>query len=209
MVTLGVLGGLSEGTARGDAPAEAASLPAVDGVSQWGYWSGAATQPPRTEVAIGGEVGNENGADSGYRFAGPTAADTGVEALVSSEPGATAGVPRTLFKYMLGTFHFDHCTGPVYPNQHSTSFGANNSEWSVIRDCTAGCLFDLDADPAEQTNVAAGHPDVATRLHARLLQINATVFTPNRGGPDEKNGCAVALGRYGGFWGPFLDLDLD
>ena len=205
--TLGVLGGLTDSAARTDALAEAAGLPAVDGVSQWGYWSGAVAQPPRTEVAIGGELGNENGAPSGVRFTGPTASDTGVEALVSSEPGAAIGDPPTLFKYMLGTFHFDHCTGPVFPSPNSTGFSANNSEWNVVRNCSVGCLFDLDADPAERTNVAADRVAVAAKLHARLLQINATAFTPDRGPPDMQRGCVVALGRYGGFWGPFLDLD--
>lgn len=37
-------------------------------------------------------------------------------------------------------------------------------------------LFDLEADPSQQRNLAATHPDVLARLKARLLAINASVM---------------------------------
>ena len=39
---------------------------------------------------------------------------------------------------------------------------------------------------------------------ARLAEINATVFSPQRGARDDATACKTALDEYGGFWGPFL-----
>jgi hypothetical protein len=102
------VGGLESSEAVADAKAAAAGLPAMDSISQWDYWRGATNVPPRTEVAIGGEVGNENGGKSGVRFTGPTSSNAGVEALVASvaptdEEVATMAAPaRTLYKLMVG-----------------------------------------------------------------------------------------------------------
>ena len=40
-------------------------------------------------------------------------------------------------------------------------------------------------------------------MRTRLMAINASVFSPDRGEDDIEGACASALGR-GGFWGPFL-----
>ena len=69
--TLPMAGGLSASEAVADAAAARAGLPAVDAISQWDYWRGSTDVAPRTEVAIGGEVGDENGGYSGVRFTGP------------------------------------------------------------------------------------------------------------------------------------------
>lgn len=37
----------------------------------------------------------------------------------------------------------------------------------------------------------------------RLLEINATMFEPNRGKID--NAACIAAVKYGGYWGPFVD----
>ena len=194
--TFGVAGGLSEAEATEDAAAAAAGLPAVDSISQWGYWNGSVTTPPRTELAIGGEVGNENGAGGGVRFRGPTSSNTGVEALIWGTPGKQ-------FKLMVGTFHEAAWTGPEWPNSSSTSFAANNSHWLVTADCRAGCLFDISETmhgDNEHTDLAATQPDMVKKMRARLEQINATVFSPNRGPADKELGCNVALNDYSGFW---------
>ena len=123
------------------------------------------------EVAIGGEVGNENGGTSGIRFRGPTAQNTGVEALVASLPddddddnddddddggrGGGGATQRRLYKLMVGTFHFAMWTGPQWPNASSNSFAANHSHWDVTANCLPnGCLFDLTADPTEHYDIA-------------------------------------------------------
>ena len=38
----------------------------------------------------------------------------------------------------------------------------------------------------------------------RLLEINATFFAPDRGQKDPA-ACATAAGKYGGWWGPWVD----
>ena len=48
------------------------------------------------------------------------------------------------------------------------------------------------------------------RMMARLLEINTTFFAPDRGQKDPA-ACATAAGKYGGWWGPWVDdvaLDL-
>ena len=48
------------------------------------------------------------------------------------------------------------------------------------------------------------------RMMHRLLEINATFFAPDRGQKDPA-ACATAAGKYGGWWGPWVDdvaLDL-
>ena len=219
LATFSVVGGLTETVARDDPMAAAAGLPPIDSISQWDYWSGATDAPPRVEVAIGGEVGNENGGSSGLRFSGPTASNTGVEALVMSLPGAAAGAgagagaappPQQQqqlqqLKLMVGTFHEAMWTGPQWPNETSTSFAANNSHWAVTADCRRGCLYNITAgaDPNEHYDIAAEQPALVAKLMARLLEINRTVFSPDRGPPD-KLGCEYGTQHYGGFWGPFL-----
>ena len=47
-------------------------------------------------------------------------------------------------------------------------------------------------------------------MMARLLEINTTFFAPDRGQKDPA-ACATAAGKYGGWWGPWVDdvaLDL-
>ena len=41
---------------------------------------------------------------------------------------------------------------------------------------------------------------------ARIRALNASdaVFSPDRGTTDLDGACAVAMGRYHGFWGPWL-----
>eukprot|EP00038_Savillea_parva_P001046 m.100915 g.100915 ORF g.100915 m.100915 type:complete len:619 (+) comp10367_c0_seq1:74-1930(+) len=209
LATSAVVGGLDVANATADPIASEAGLPPMDSISQWGYWSGVESSPPRTMVAIGGEVGNENGGPSGVRFTGPTATNTGVEAVVMSFSDRTdmrtGSFPGT-YKLMVGTFHFAMWTGPRWPNQSSTPFAANHSHWDVTADCTSGCLYNLTADPTEHVDIASKHPEIVATLRKQLDTANATVFSPNRGQPDTKLACSVALSHYHGFWGPFLNL---
>jgi arylsulfatase I/J len=218
--TLSVAGGLSASEAVADGPAALAGLPAVDAISQWDYWRGSTAVAPRTEVAIGGEVGDENGGSSGVRFTGPTAKNTGVEALIVSLPASDGNDAettekvvrhvdeggRTLYKLMVGTFHEAMWTGPQWPNKSSTSFSTNHSHWAVTADCRRGCLYDLSNDPNEHVDLAPSKPDIVAKLRSRLESINSTVFSPDRGPPLGHLKCQVAVEKYGGFFGPFLDL---
>jgi len=226
--TLSVAAGLSEAEAVSDASAAKAGLPAIDSISQWEYWmsssgegesdaASGAVLPPRTELAVGGEVGDENGGVSGVRWKGPSASNTGVEAIIMSvtttNAATTTATTTTLYKLMVGTFHFAMWTGPQWPNKTSTSFNANHSHWDVTADCRkTGCLYDLTNDPNEHTDLAVngGHSALVAKMRARLEAMNATVFTPDRGTNKANTlGCTVGVKEYNGYFGPFLDLPPD
>mmetsp|Transcript_2744 Transcript_2744/g.6567 ORF Transcript_2744/g.6567 Transcript_2744/m.6567 type:complete len:160 (-) Transcript_2744:964-1443(-) len=82
----------------------------------------------------------------------------------------------------------------------STSWGPKNP--GVNCDCGAGCLFDLQADPLESTNVASAQPAVASQLQARLAFYRKGVYAPYRG--DIEGAACQQVVTNGGFWGPWL-----
>ena len=96
--------------------------------------------------------------------------------------------------------------GPCYPNSSTPS-----TQWSFneIFDCgEEGCLFRLDEDPTEHTDLRDAERDIATAMLAEMRELNKTTFSPYRG-PGEQNrnvadACAAAA-RYGGFFGPFIE----
>ena len=74
-------------------------------------------------------------------------------------------------------------------------------------DCSAGCLYDVVADPSERVELSAARPAVKRALLARLRTlINTTAFAPDRGAIDPR-ACDVGLARWNGTWGPFAFLD--
>eukprot|EP01063_Lacrimia_lanifica_P010335 TRINITY_DN1703_c0_g2_i1.p1 TRINITY_DN1703_c0_g2~~TRINITY_DN1703_c0_g2_i1.p1 ORF type:complete len:517 (+),score=164.14 TRINITY_DN1703_c0_g2_i1:37-1587(+) len=72
-------------------------------------------------------------------------------------------------------------------------------------DCTAGCLYDIRADPNERRDLAAARPDVLRRMRAALAALNAGNYSPDRGG-GSRAACAYAKHKYSGFYGPFVDV---
>ena len=129
----------------------------------------------------------------------------------------------------VGTFHFAMWTGPQWPNATSTAFAANDSHWAVTADCRHGCLYDLTNDigksarfgescteydiliivcgVGEHTDISATKPAIVAKMRERLEQINATVFSPNRGLGQQKLSCEVGVNQYRGYFGPFLHLE--
>jgi len=93
-------------------------------------------------------------------------------------------------------------TGPKYPN------GSTN--WMPMKDtiahCGTGCLFDIKKDPTEHHNIAADNKEIVTKMSARMKEIEATLFSPDRG-PVSPKACEAALNTWKGFWGPFVFLD--
>jgi hypothetical protein len=66
-----------------------------------------------------------------------------------------------------------------------------------------GCLFNVLTDPSEYHDLAAERPDIVARLRARIAELQATVYNPDRGTHD-KDMCLAGLDRHGGFLGPWL-----
>lgn len=181
--TFGEAAGLSEREAVEDSAAAAAGLPAVDSVSQWSYWMGEGPAL-RTELAIGGALGNSHGASDQYL-------QTTVEGLLMVES-------TTLWKLLYGySVQEAIWTGPQFPNSST-----DPNDWETAVDCTLGCLFNLTQDAEERDDLASRHPDKVQQMVARISELNRTVFSPHRGSKDLK-ACQVALHDNGGFWGPF------
>ena len=70
-----------------------------------------------------------------------------------------------------------------------------NFKWIQAKDKDAGQLFDVSADPGEQVNLAAEHPQLVERLSAELARIrkqaeskaqlfehSEVILTPDEGG---------------------------
>jgi arylsulfatase I/J len=46
-------------------------------------------------------------------------------------------------------------------------------------------------------------PSKVAELYAKIEKYETTAFNPKRGGTDPA-ACEAALGKYNGFWGPFI-----
>jgi hypothetical protein len=230
--TFGHVAGLSAAAAVADPVGAAASLPAVDSIDQWDWWSGRASEPPRAELAIGTAGGSSHGGGNLFRVTSVEALIRDGMKLILTLPGIsvdTAGVSGVIDEAIW--------TGPDFPNKTS-----NANAWNTARDCSQGCLYNLTEDHTEHVDLASALPLLASQMRERLEQINRTAFSPARGpnrcaadataralpklakgahsalsmlvcararACDWRSplGCAVALEKYGGFWGPFADQD--
>jgi hypothetical protein len=73
-------------------------------------------------------------------------------------------------------------TRPTRDQFTKTGSGQTQGKHSEKERCgAAGCLYAIDTDPGEHVNLAAKQPAVWQKMMARLLQINATFFAPDRG----------------------------
>ena len=129
---------------------------------------------------------------------GPSAAPARTEIQLSTDALISGRL-----KLIRGKQHYSGWTGQTYPNRTGTQpmpAMAHFGVWDY--DCGArGCLFDIFRDPTEHMDLAAAQPADAVRLGARLDDLNAEHYGPDRGRGDEA-ACTAAV-AYGGFYGPF------
>ena len=71
------------------------------------------------------------------------------------------------------------------------------------RNASEGCLFDIMSDPYETTNLAESESELFYTMLARLDEIEAGAYNPDRGEDDVDVSCGVAE-ENGWVWGPFL-----
>ena len=105
------------------------------------------------------------------------------------------------YKILVGDVPQAGYTGPMYPNT-SHAEGIN-----LKAQCgDTGCLYNIKTDPEERNNLADAMPEMLKGMRSKLAKYQATYFNPKRGilWP---GACEVATNKYGGFWGPFLELD--
>lgn len=117
----------------------------------------------------------------------------------SSVVGIIAEREGRLWKLITGLEKQYVATGPYTPN--STAFLSTAPEYD--RDCGAGCLFDLESDPLESTDLAELRPQMVNSLQRRMEEHARRSFNPRRGF-NTGQACDAALNEYGGFWGPFV-----
>ena len=120
---------------------------------------------------------------------------TTVSGLTWDERGEAGG---SLWKLLTGDVQQAYYTGAHYPNSTTNIAGSGPTGH-----CGHGCLYDLEKDPLETTDLAAKMPAKVEAMRKRLVELEATAFNPDRGGDDNK-ACDKAFDTYGGFWGPFL-----
>jgi arylsulfatase I/J len=165
-----------------DHVAAKAGLPPVDGVDLWPYLSGATKTSPRSAIPIGSYIGS--------RVTG--AVYTG--GLISGE-----------YKILLGNIKYAAWTGKEYPNATKVNY---HPLFTICGNTTAdGCLFNIFEDPSEYNNLASSpaHADIFNKMLTEARSHDASVFNPNRGTRDPAAKHAAKT-KYGGYWGPFIEL---
>jgi len=172
-----------------DHRAAAAGLPPIDSHNLWPFLSGKSQTSPRTELEIGDYSDN-------------TKPHSGMNPKAKTLVG---GIIQGNYKVLVGTVSNSGWAGPTYPG--GSCEGCSTTE-TCGKTVDKGCMFDIFADPSEHKNVAKQNPDVFNKLIARIAELQKHVYSPNRGSSSSK-ACAAATGKYGGFWGPYMDIDFN
>ena len=103
------------------------------------------------------------------------------------------------YKLLTGNQAGASWSGPQYPNATT----ASSPVYGVTIDCgSTGCLFDLEADMTEHTDLAASLPGVAEKLNARRKELALGIFTRPKV-PDDPACMEAAFTKWGGFLGPW------
>merc|ERR1712066_628184 len=127
----------------------------------------------------------------------------GTELAIGAEH-EVGGLIRNGYKVIVGKNSQAGWAGPVFPN--TTSHWDPSKSFETCGNTTeTGCLFNILEDPGEHVNLASLKPAIFNRMIERIADIQKGFFDPNRGPVDPK-ACEVAMSKYGGFWGPFVDI---
>ena len=116
--------------------------------------------------------------------------------------------------------HMGGWTYPDYPNSQTTEHEIDN----VTVDCTTGCLFNVAVDPGERDDIANSEPIRVQQMKQRLLELRQGFYENDDRGVDscpegyQNDGdgdysslpcaCWMAVNYYGGFFGPYQEVDM-
>jgi len=195
-----------------DHRAALANLPQIDSYDHSAMILGKNLTSPREIIPIGTEPRQSNLTNAPLctsYTASPQYHDTrinGDEPLELSTEGRCTTVSgiivdegaNGIWKLLTGDVEQDMYTGVHYPNS-STNEISNN----FVGHCGNGCLYNLSKDPLESNDLAGKMPEKVKEMYEKLEHYESSAFNPNRGNTDPK-ACELALGKYGGFWGPFV-----
>ena len=134
-------------------------------------------------------------------LAGETAESPRQSFLVSKDV-----IVNGTFKYARpGTKMIESEWGGVhYPNASTSSDAIG--DYSIVCPST-GCLFNVVQDIREKHEISAEHPDIVSGLQILLDQEASTIWSQPHGNDPKCR--ETAWSRYGGFFGPWLELDDD
>jgi len=180
-----------------DTVAIANGLPDTDAINQWPVLSGQTTTSQRTEVQVSPVTLID--------YAGKW------KLIIGPDPGSINSDTTP------GYVPFDRWAVGYYTGYpfHSTTPGAVISSWDNVcptvkdklspewkntfncsagLDCSKGCLFDLEEDPNEKTNVASNNSEILTSMMAKLKNNSKLwtteepwgIFNPMRAGDDPR-----------------------
>jgi arylsulfatase I/J len=116
----------------------------------------------------------------------------------------------TWLKLVMGTQNPGGWSGFLYPNSTSA-----DSDPSYAVDCTAGCLFNVSSDPSEHHDLGDELYDIRDSMIDRLNELKTGYFQNSDQNvdscPDSVDvscSCWMAANKYGGFYGPFQEVDV-
>jgi arylsulfatase I/J len=100
-------------------------------------------------------------------------------------------------------------TGSLSPN-------ASSVPDDTVVNCSSGCLFHVARDRGEHFNLASEEPQRVQVMKERLIELRKGFFENDDRGldscpPDIDMPCAcwMAVNYYGGFFGPYQEIDID
>jgi len=92
--------------------------------------------------------------------------------------------------------------GPYYPNITTST---DSIDAHTMKCPPQGCLFDLDADLFEQKEISLNHPDVVSKMRAKMEEQSKSIFlVPHKDDPKCKE---AAQQIYGNFYGPWKETE--
>ena len=163
-------------------------VPTVDGYNMWPYVIGQVKASPRTEImldsvcyapgsCVNGSAGKKSPCEPEHLCIG---------AIISGD-----------FKLVLGMQKYGFWMGPVYPNA--------STDHSKERpfDCKAGCLFDIQKDPAEHHDLATTRASKLGQMTELWHQRQTTAFQAPKLKPNPAK-CEAYREAHGGYTGPYL-----
>jgi len=192
-----------------DHRAAAANLPPIDSHDLSNVILGKQLESPRKEIPIGSEPRSSDlkTAPLCSSYSSPQLYDdSAVEAPTTGKCSTVVGLisddARGLWKLIIGDEAQYVGTGEFYPNS-TTNFNSQDPEY--IRHCGNGCLFELNKDPLETTDLAKSMPRRVAKMRAKVEHYALSAFNPHRGREDPA-ACDAAENEHGGFWGPWIGI---
>lgn len=159
----------SDGNSSGPSP--------IDSIDMWDWWTGASSASPRGSMVLDHNMYN-----------------------VSAGGGVTGALRRGKYKLLVGkpggewqaSWYGEFSPNASTPKVNENFFACGNDG------SPPGCLFDIEADPAEYNDLASALPDVFASMWTEFMSYNVTYHPPVANPPDEHDAfCRQVLANQG------------